>query len=60
MGGSMNLNKIVDKLEKAYDLLLYNDDLESEEARGFILEVFAMLEDQEGTAPKFEPTQEEA
>ena len=56
----MNLNKIVDKLEKAYDLLLYNDDLESEEARGFILEVFAMLEDQEGTAPKFEPAQEES
>jgi hypothetical protein len=56
----MNINKVVDKLEKAYDVLLYNDDLESEEARGFILEVFAMLEYPEGTTPKFEPAQEES
>ena len=53
------LDEIENKLQKAYDLLLYNNDLESEEARGFVAEVLAMLEDREGTTPKFEPAQEE-
>jgi hypothetical protein len=42
----MNINKVVDRLEKAHDLLLYNNDLESEEALGFIVEALAMLEEE--------------
>ena len=41
------LDEIENKLQKAYDLLLYNEDLESEEARGFVAEVLAMLEERE-------------
>jgi polyhydroxyalkanoate synthesis regulator phasin len=45
--GWIDINEVENKLQKAYDLLLYNDDLESEEARGFVAEVLAMLNKEE-------------
>jgi hypothetical protein len=58
--GWIDINEVENKLQKAYDLLLYNNDLESEEALGFIAEALVMLEgDREGVTPKFEPAQEE-
>jgi hypothetical protein len=42
--GWIDINEVENKLQKAYDLLLYNNDTESEEALGFIAEVLVMLE----------------
>jgi hypothetical protein len=45
--GWIDINEIENKLQKAYDLLLYNNDTESEEARGFVAEVLAILNGEE-------------
>ena len=42
--GWIDINEVEDKLQKAYELLLKTQEVEGEEARGFIAEVLTILE----------------
>ena len=42
--GWIDINEVENKLQKAYEILLESQDLEGEEARGYIAEVLNMLE----------------